>query len=99
MNRFKDRRTPIWITEIGWATGGSPLPPLTVSPQRQATYLRQAFGMMSANRRRLRIAGVIWYSWRYVPGPIWFFHTGLFTSDLRREALVERIHRSDRRKP
>ena len=25
---------------------------------------------------------MIWYSWRDVPGPIWFFHTGLFTSDL-----------------
>ncbi len=81
MNRFKDRRTPIWITEIGWATGGSPPTPLTVSPQRQAKYLRKAFRMIAANRRRLRIAGVIWYSWRDVPGPIWFFHTGLFTSD------------------
>ena len=81
MNRFKDRRTPIWITEIGWATGGSPTP-LTVSPQRQASYLRQAFGLMAANSARLRIAGVIWYSWRDVPGPIWFFHTGLFTSTL-----------------
>ena len=81
MNRFKDRRTPIWITEMGWATGGNPPTPLTVSPQRQATYLRKAFGLMAANRGRLGIAGVIWYSWRDVPGPIWFFHTGLFTSD------------------
>ena len=31
MNRFKDRRTPIWITEMGWATGGNPPTPLTVS--------------------------------------------------------------------
>jgi GH35 family endo-1,4-beta-xylanase len=81
MSRFKDRRTPIWITELGWATGGNPPTPLTVSPQRQASYLRKAFGIMAANRGRLRIAGVVWYSWRDVPGPIWFFHTGLFTSD------------------
>jgi len=81
MNSFKDKRTPIWITEIGWATGGNPPTPLTVSPQRQATYLRKAFGMMAANRGRLGIAGVIWYSWRDVPGAIWFYHTGLFTSD------------------
>jgi len=80
MNQFKDRRTPIWITEIGWATGGNPTP-LTVSPQRQASYLTQAYGMLAANKGRLRIAGVIWYSWRDVPGGIWFFHTGLFTSD------------------
>jgi polysaccharide biosynthesis protein PslG len=81
MNHFKDRRTPIWITEIGWATGGNPTP-LTVSPQRQATYLRKAYGMLAANRGRLGVAGVVWYSWRDVPGGIWFFHTGLFTSDL-----------------
>ena len=81
MNRFKDRRAPIWITEMGWATGGNPPTPLTVSPQRQATYLRKTFGLMAANRGRLGIAGAVWYSWRDVPGPIWFFHTGLFTSD------------------
>jgi hypothetical protein len=79
MARYKDRRTPIWITEIGWATGGDPTP-LTVSPQRQAGYLRKTFGLMAANRGRLKIAGVIWYSWRDVPGGIWFNHTGLFTS-------------------
>ena len=38
--------------------------------------------MMAANRGRLKIAGVIWYSWWERPGPIWFFHTGLFTADL-----------------
>ena len=80
MNRFKDRRTPIWITEIGWSTGGNPPTALTVSPQRQANYLRTAFNLMAANRGRLGIAGVIWYSWRDVAGPVWFSHTGLFTS-------------------
>jgi hypothetical protein len=79
MARFKDRHTPIWITEIGWATGGNPTP-LTVSPQRQASYLRRTFRLMAANRGRLGIAGVVWYSWRDVPGGIWFNHTGLFTS-------------------
>jgi hypothetical protein len=81
MGRFKDRRTPIWITEVGWATGGNPPTALTVSPQRQASYLRQTYGLMAANRGRFKIAGVVWYSWRDVPGPIWFFHTGLFTQD------------------
>jgi hypothetical protein len=81
MAQFKDKRTPLWITEIGWATGGN-ASPLTVSPKRQATYLRQTYSLMAANRGRLKIAGVIWYSWRDVPGGIWFNHTGLFTSDL-----------------
>jgi hypothetical protein len=82
MARFKDKRTPLWITEIGWATGGIRTP-LTVSPKRQAAYLRQTFGLLGKNRGRLRIAGVVWYSWRDLPGGIWFNHTGLFTEGLQ----------------
>jgi hypothetical protein len=78
MGRFKDKKTPLWITEIGWATGGVRTP-LTVTPTRQAAYLRKSYGLLAKNRRRLRVAGVIWYSWRDVPGGIWFNHTGLFT--------------------
>jgi hypothetical protein len=81
MGQFKDRRASLWVTEIGWATGGNPTP-LTVSPQRQAKYLRQTYNMLAANRGRLKISGVIWYSWRDLPGGIWFNHTGLFTQTL-----------------
>jgi hypothetical protein len=55
---------------------------LTVSPQRQASYLRKTFGLLAKNRKRTKIAGVVWYSWRDLPGGIWFNHTGLFTEDL-----------------
>ena len=78
MGRFRDKRTPIWVTEIGWASGGLRTA-LTVGPRRQAFYVRKTFGLLSKNRRRLKIAGVIWYSWRDQPGGIWFNHTGLFT--------------------
>jgi hypothetical protein len=81
MSRFKDSKTKLWVTEIGWASGGNPTP-LTVSPQRQASYLRKSFGLLASNRKRLRIAGVVWYSWRDVPGGIWFDNTGLFTQNL-----------------
>jgi polysaccharide biosynthesis protein PslG len=80
MAQFKDKKAKLWITEIGWATGGDPTP-LTVSPQRQASYLRQSFNVLAANRKRLKIAGVVWYSWRDLPGGIWFNHTGLFTQE------------------
>jgi hypothetical protein len=82
MAEFKDKRTPLWVTEIGWATGGVRTP-LTVSPKRQAAYLRKSFGLLAKNRRRLKIAGVVWYSWRDLPGGIWFNHTGLFTAGLQ----------------
>ncbi len=81
MAKFKDKKAKLWITEIGWATGGDPTP-LTVSPGRQAGYLRKSFNMLAANRKRLKIAGVVWYSWRDLPGGIWFNHTGLFTDTL-----------------
>jgi polysaccharide biosynthesis protein PslG len=81
MAQFKDKKAKLWITEVGWATGGVATP-LTVSPQRQASYLRKTFGVLAANRKRMKIAGVVWYSWRDLPGGIWFNHTGLFTQDL-----------------
>jgi polysaccharide biosynthesis protein PslG len=78
MARFKDKKAKLWVTEIGWATGGTATP-LTVSPQRQAAYLRDSFGLLAKNRKKMKIGGVIWYSWRDVPGGVWFAHTGLFT--------------------
>jgi Glycosyl hydrolase catalytic core len=78
MARFGDRRTPIWVTEIGWASGGVRTP-LTVGSRRQASYVRSTFNLLARERRRLKIAGVIWYSLRDLPGGIWFNHTGLFT--------------------
>jgi polysaccharide biosynthesis protein PslG len=78
MLQFNDRKTPIWLTEIGWTTGGDPSP-LTVSPERQAAYLSRTFKLLAAKRVRYRIAGAVWFSWRDVPGRAWFNHTGLFT--------------------
>jgi polysaccharide biosynthesis protein PslG len=78
MAQFKDKKAKLWITEVGWATGGVATP-LTVSPQRQTSYLRKTFGLLAKNRTRMKIAGVVWYSWRDLPGGIWFNNTGLFT--------------------
>jgi polysaccharide biosynthesis protein PslG len=78
MRKFKDRKTPIWLTEVGWSTGGARTP-LTVSRKRQASYLRKIFRLAASKRRRLRIAGVAWYSFTDLPGRTWFNHTGLFT--------------------
>jgi polysaccharide biosynthesis protein PslG len=78
MARFKDKKAKLWVTEVGWATGGVATA-LTVSPQRQASYLRKTFGLLANNRKRMKIAGVVWYSWRDLPGGVWFNHTGLFT--------------------
>ena len=78
MADFKDRKKQLWITEIGWATGGQRTP-LTVSAGRQAKYLRQIFKIAAANRGRFKLGGVTWYSLRDIPGKVWLNHTGLFT--------------------
>jgi hypothetical protein len=80
MRRFGDARKPIWITEVGWASGGAPSG-LTVDPERQAAYLSRAFMGAGAARDRLGIAGVVWYALKDTPGPFWPGHCGLFRLD------------------
>jgi polysaccharide biosynthesis protein PslG len=80
MDRNDDAGKPIWITEVGWASRGTP-PGLVVGLQGQANYLKQTFELASADRDRLKIAGVIWYSLSDTPGPLWVGHCGLFTVD------------------
>jgi hypothetical protein len=78
MSRYGDDRTPIWVTEIGWATDGLP-GPLTVSPELQATYLVNIYRELAAVRKRLNIAGVVWFSFRDRGGFVWFDYAGLLT--------------------
>jgi hypothetical protein len=80
MTESGDAGTPIWITEVGWASAGQPSG-LTVRPERQADYLRQTFELASERRLELGIDGVIWYSLNDTPGPLWPGHCGLFTLD------------------
>jgi hypothetical protein len=63
VTRYRDRRKPIWIIEIGWATAGFP-GPATVSPEQQALYLPSTYRELAAARERFNIAGVVWFSLR-----------------------------------
>jgi hypothetical protein len=80
MNQAGDPDTPIWITEVGWASAGQPSG-LTVGPATQADYLTRTFELAAERRAQLRIDGVIWYSLNDTPGPLWPGHCGLFTLD------------------
>jgi hypothetical protein len=80
MDRSGDDEGGIWISEVGWASGGEPSG-LTVGPTRQADYLAQTFELASEDRDRLGLRGVIWYSLNDTPGPLWPGHCGLFTLD------------------
>ena len=86
MNARHDRRAPIWITEIGWADRGPPSR-FVVGPSGQAKRIRSSYKLIRKQRKKLRLRGVVYYSWRDgLPYPplfrdLWGLHTGLL--DLR----------------
>jgi hypothetical protein len=73
----------VWVTELGWATGGPPSDFL-VSESRQAELLEETLLALARRRAELRIRGVVYFNWRdstpYAGGPDFF---GLYTGLLR----------------
>jgi polysaccharide biosynthesis protein PslG len=86
MNRRKDRRAPIWITELGWGDKG-PKSRFIVGAKGQAKRITKSFALIKEQRRRLRLRGVVYFSWRdAAPYPpkyknLWGLHTGLLKID------------------
>jgi hypothetical protein len=78
MKSSGDGRTPIWVTEIGWASSG-PKTRFTTSPQGQASNLEQSLSQLAGSAGKLGIRGVIWYSHDDAPGcDYWIYCAGLF---------------------
>jgi hypothetical protein len=76
---------PIWITEVGWASGG-PASPFTVGPNGQAERIRAALETLFRRRKELGLHGVIYFNWRDAPvyeggGDFFGLHTGLLDID------------------
>jgi hypothetical protein len=63
LGRRHAKRKPIYITEIGWGSDRGK-GPLYKGVRGQAKMLRAAFRFSVKNRRRYRIAGIDWFSWR-----------------------------------
>jgi hypothetical protein len=84
MNRAHDRRAKIWITELGWGDKGSKSR-FVVGARGQARRITTSFAAVRKSRSRLRLRGVIYYSWRDLApyGPafknLWGLHTGLLS--------------------
>ncbi len=72
---------PLYITEMGWATGPRD-GRFQVSESTQASYLRDIFGRLIGARSRWNIKGAFWFSLIDVPNP-WFWgeRTGLLRSN------------------
>jgi hypothetical protein len=85
MARFGDAGKPLFVTEVGWATGG----PVSGGTRKfkttlrgQAKKLQSTFAALTRARLRYKIGAILWFSWRdrrRVKGERnwWAIHTGL----------------------
>jgi polysaccharide biosynthesis protein PslG len=67
MNRAGDRRTGIWVTELGWATWGNVKNPFNLGPRGQAELVKRVWATLVTERARLGLRGLIYYNWRDIP--------------------------------
>lgn len=67
LDRAGDRKAGIWITEIGWASGGPRDDPYVKGINGQALLAARLLRKFDAKRRAFRLRGVFWYSWRDDP--------------------------------
>jgi hypothetical protein len=85
MNANRDGRKPLWITELGWTTGGQDWAQslYRATPEQQAVRLSATARLLMANRRGLRLQRVDWHTWRDREGTndFWDGYMGLFTAD------------------
>jgi hypothetical protein len=80
-----DPQMPMWVTEIGWASGG-PQSPFTVDEDQQNSYLDQFFGQALACQQRWNLQHVLWFSLEDESAAAmgtpdyWGYYTGLLDS-------------------
>jgi hypothetical protein len=88
MNRSGDRRGKIWITEVGWGTGG-PRHRFNIGERGQAAQIPKLLRGLYQARRGLRLRGVVYFGWQDLPPyppnfkDMWGLHTGLFKLNAR----------------
>jgi hypothetical protein len=85
MTRHGDRRSDLYVTELGW---GSQYNPRTVAFEvglrGQARELRRAYAYLLGNRRRLHLRQVDWFTWKDLQGSCAFCDSsGLFRRGAR----------------
>ena len=65
LKQKKDKGADIWLTELGW--GSSKKGRLGVGKKKQSKLLKQSFNLMLKKRRKWKVGGVMWYTWRDLP--------------------------------
>jgi hypothetical protein len=85
MNGWGDHAR-IWVTELGWGDRG-PRHRFVVGSRGQARRIRTSYAYVRRSLGRLRLRGVVYYSWRDAPPyppsykDMWGLHTGLLRLD------------------
>jgi polysaccharide biosynthesis protein PslG len=64
MARFGDAAKPLLVSELGVASDGDMPSAFVMGRVGQAAFLRSAFDLLLAQRRRWHIAGIDWFSWQ-----------------------------------
>jgi hypothetical protein len=64
VKRSGDGGAGMWVTELGWASGGPKRSGLVKNRQEQARLLRKSYRLLADNRGRWNVRSVHWYSWR-----------------------------------
>lgn len=80
MVRHGDRLSSLYVTELGWGSDYNPRAvAFEVGLRGQARELRDAYSYLLANRHRLRLRQVDWFTWKDLPGSCAFCDSsGLF---------------------
>ena len=100
MDRHGDRAGRIWITEIGWASGGPPSS-FRAGSRGQATRIERLLGGLGAARSSLGLSGIIYFKWRDTRltraiHDFWGHHTGLLTARGKRKPAYFAFRRAAR---
>lgn len=81
-----DGNRRIWVTEMGWSSGG-PAHPFTVDEGTQAAYFQQTYDTLLGCRARWNLDRTYWFSLSDIPAAVmgepdyWGFYTGLWRAD------------------
>jgi polysaccharide biosynthesis protein PslG len=85
LKKGKKKKAQVWITEVGWSSGPSAASPkLSTTAKGQAKRLAKTYKKLKKKRKKWRIGGVYWYTWRDFGGGVcdWCPHAGLVTPQL-----------------
>jgi hypothetical protein len=84
LKKVHDKKRELWITEVGWGSGGE-ASPFTKSAADQADLLKRTVKLFRKKQKKYRLGAIFWFSWRdrLDPGGSgqWQDHTGLFKRD------------------